>query len=179
MNDVMNNSIIVKMGEMAIVKDPEFKKNLILKTTLGSCVGIILEDRKNGISGLSHIMLPRRFRDDPAIGKYADTAIPALIRHMERKGADVKNMKAYVIGGAAMFGSSSSISNIGEKNYRAVKEILKKYNIPIVLEDVGGNNGRTVIYNHNTGEVNIRVLSGLQKAVKKAEKTKELQGVKV
>ncbi len=180
MMEGLNNSIIVKMGEMAIVKDPGLKKNLVLKTTLGSCVGILLVDRKNGISGLSHIMLPKRYRNDPAIGKYADTAIPALIRHMEKKGADIKNMKAYVIGGAAMFGSSSAISNIGEKNYKAVKEILKNFNIPIVFEDVGGNNGRTVIYDHNTGKVDVKVLSGLKTSVNKSEekKKKKLEGVK-
>ena len=53
---------------------------------LGSCVGIALYDERKKIGGLAHIMLP----DSKAItkrggaGRYADTAIEAMVEEMER-----------------------------------------------------------------------------------------------
>lgn len=150
--------IIVKMGEMAVVWDG-IKEVTMLKTTLGSCIGIVLTDRERNVSGLSHIMLPSRSKDDPVLGKYADTAIPLLIEKIEKRGGKINNLKAYVVGGATMFGNGDLMLNIGMRNYEVVKAILEKYDIPIVYEDVGGNSGRTVTYNHNYDEINVKTLS--------------------
>ncbi len=51
---------------------------------LGSCVGVILHDRVARLGGLAHIVLPdsRGSTDHP--GKFADTAIPAMIGEIER-----------------------------------------------------------------------------------------------
>ena len=160
--------IIVKMGEMAVIKD-KFDSNIILKTTLGSCVGIVCMDRMNKVSGLSHIMLPKMIREDTAIGKYADTAIPAMLNKMKNMGAKIVNIKAYIVGGASMFGNGNELLNVGEKNIEAVREILKKYNIPIIYEDVGGKYGRTVVYYHGTGEIEVKTLNSLLKSKPKTK----------
>ena len=47
---------------------------------------------------------------------------------------------------------------IGVRNIKAVKENLYKFNINIVAEDVGGNYGRTIEFNTNTGKLTIRSL---------------------
>ena len=39
---------------------------------------------------------------------------------------------------------------IGPRNVEAVKEYLKKYSIPIVAEDTGGNSGRTIEFDPAT-----------------------------
>ena len=76
------DTVTVKMAEMDVVTDGRS-----LKTILGSCVGIILRDPERGVSGLAHVMLPARHRDDDATGKYADTAIPALLARLAKAGA--------------------------------------------------------------------------------------------
>ena len=53
------DTVTVKMAEMDVVTDGRR-----LKTILGSCVGIILRDPDRRVSGLAHIMLPARQRDD-------------------------------------------------------------------------------------------------------------------
>ena len=47
--------MIVGVGDMAIATS----RDVILSTfALGSCVGVVLFDHKNGIGGLLHVMLP-------------------------------------------------------------------------------------------------------------------------
>ena len=56
-----------------------------IRTLLGSCVGVVLYDRVARLGGLAHIVLPdsRGAADHP--GKFADTAIPAMIAEIERQ----------------------------------------------------------------------------------------------
>jgi chemotaxis protein CheD len=134
-----------------------------LKTTLGSCVGVVLHDPARGLGGLAHIMLPERLRQDEAVGKYADTAIPSLLAQLEKRGSRRKDIRAYLAGGANMFQSSqdSRIATVGEKNVLAVRKILGSLGIPIHVECTGGAQGRTVIFDSHTGELEVKTLQRL------------------
>jgi chemotaxis protein CheD len=131
-----------------------------LKTTLGSCVGVILHDRVRRLSGLAHIMLPERLRDDDSIGKYADTAIPTLLAQLEQLGSRRRDLRAYLAGGANMFQSSQDrrIATVGEKNLAAVRQILGNLGIPIQHEHTGGEQGRTVVFDGHAGELQVKTL---------------------
>lgn len=134
--------------------------DMLVTYALGSCVGICLYDSINKIAGLSHIMLPSSALS--SIGgndmKFADTAIPILLKKMIEFGAKTIYIKAKIAGGAQMFivDKNTSISNIGNRNVSAVKEVLAKLNIPIVAEDTGKNYGRTVYLNGKDGAVRIK-----------------------
>lgn len=151
-------SIEVKVGisDLNVVLPP--KK--IITIGLGSCVGIGLYDSKLKVAGLAHIMLPdsTQFKNITQSLKFADLAIPILIDKMVKKGCRKKDICAKIAGGASMFNFSDKnmISNIGKRNVQAVKLALKLYHIPIVAEDTGGNNGRTMIIDSNNGLVTIR-----------------------
>jgi len=151
--------ITVKMADMDIVQNSN-GDSIKLKTILGSCVGVILSDKKREIHGLAHIMLPEMKKNDKVVGKYADTAIPLLLKKMELKGSSRKDIKALVLGGASIFTSESDngFMNIGANNIKAARRTLKELKIPIVFEDTGGNNGRTIIFECSTGKVIIKTL---------------------
>ena len=133
----------VKMAEMAVVENSD-----LLKTTLGSCIGLVLQDVGKNISGLAHIMLPEQLRSDDSAGKYADTAIPDLLSRLLKMGGRRQDIRAFVTGGADMFRFSGDkkIATIGERNTEATKRILGELQIPIAYEDTGGEQGRTVIF---------------------------------
>jgi len=157
----MNGAIqVVKMAEISVVKHNGDGPHVQLKTTLGSCVGIILSDQKMRVHGLAHIMLPEKLNRDMTIGKYADTAIPALLTEMKEKGAIKKNISAYLVGGACMFGfnDGTGIAAIGDRNAGAAREMLGSLKIPIVFEETGGNAGRTITFNGETGKVSVKTL---------------------
>ncbi|MEB3101140.1 chemotaxis protein CheD [Ferviditalea candida] len=137
-------------------------KDAVLKTTgLGSCVGVTLYDPDSQIAGMAHIMLPH---SDIArsgqvnIAKYADTALPEMIRLMTLQGAVVSRMKAKLAGGAQMFSflGQNDTMRIGPRNVDSCKDVLKRYSIPIVAEDTGGNFGRTIELYNTTGVLLIR-----------------------
>jgi len=133
-------------------------KGDILRTVLGSCVGICLYDSKNFIGGMSHIMLPTNHVKNSTPQKYADSAIPLLLEKMLSTGADEKNLTAKIFGGATMFKlpSNGLMGDIGKNNINKVKEILASMGIKIIAEDVGGDFGRTIDFIINKGSVSVR-----------------------
>ncbi|HIP16985.1 MAG TPA: chemotaxis protein CheD [Methanothermococcus okinawensis] len=142
--------IRVKIGGLEAAKSPE-----VLETLLGSCVALMLYDRGKRIGGMAHIMLP--YTDNTKIrtpGKYANTAVPALITKLTILGARPNKLIAKIAGGSAMFKGSETM-NIGKKNIESTKKELSKYNIRVVKEDTGGEGSRTVKFYLKDGKVEI------------------------
>ena len=139
-----------------------FSPDKLITVGLGSCVGIAIYDKSAGIGGLAHIMLPdsSQFNKITNQIKFADLAIPILVEDMIKKGAKLRNMNAKIAGGASMFNFSdkSIIMDIGSRNGIAVKNALKILTIPIVAEDIGGNKGRTLIFDTTNGILSIRTV---------------------
>ncbi|WP_125152114.1 chemotaxis protein CheD [Clostridium rectalis] len=134
----------------------------LITVGLGSCIGIALYDKLNKVGGLLHIMLPDSTQFSKVTNplKFADLGIPVLIEKMEQKGAVKRNLKAKIAGGASMFNFSdkSMIMDIGNRNGIAVKKMLKELTIPILSEDIGGNKGRTMVFNTLNGIVQIKTV---------------------
>lgn len=136
------------------------KGDTLVTFALGSCVGICIYDSVKKIAGLSHIMLPNStdFAGSKDIKKYADTAIPELIRQMELRGAKRICMSAKIAGGARMFKnvSNNSLDSIGDRNIVAVKKTLAVHRIPIRAEDTGLDFGRTQYFSSENGVMTIK-----------------------
>lgn len=136
--------------------------NKLITVGLGSCIGIALFDNAKSIGGLAHIMLPdsKAFNTVSNPMKFADLAIPLLLEKVENMGAQKRNIKAKIVGGASMFNFSdkSMIMDIGGRNKNSVKLVLDNLSIPIVGEDCGGNKGRTMIFDTLNGIVQIRTV---------------------
>lgn len=135
----------------------------IITYALGSCIGLALYDARTGVAGLAHIMLPDStdVRGEVNVMKYADTAVPELVRRMERAGAQRFNLVAKMAGGAQMFEvqGTSSLLKIGERNIAATKEALRPLGIRLVAEDTGLNYGRTVELFANGGAFRIKAIN--------------------
>lgn len=155
MTAMIDSTILVRMNDMAFSTGPAR-----LKTTLGSCVGVILHDPQRKVAGLAHIMLPECLRDDPTPCKYADTAIPLLLEGVVREGAGRGSLRAFLLGGACMFHSAveTKITLIGDRNVEAARKVLGGMKIPIVFTDTGGNQGRTIVFDNQKGEVDVRTV---------------------
>ena len=153
------------MGEIIKVGIADLKVgesgDILITVGLGSCVGVCCYDPVAKIGGLSHIMLP----DSSLVGslplkpmKYADTAIPMLVDQMEKKGGVRRRFEVKIAGGARMFHtfSDNGTINIGERNVKAVKEVLNALELKLVGEDTGKNYGRTVELHTDTGRVIVK-----------------------
>ena len=139
-----------------------YSPDKLITVGLGSCVGIAIYDKSLALGGLAHIMLPDSSQFNKVTNeiKFADLAIPILVRDMIKKGAKLRNMRAKIAGGASMFNfaDKSIIMDIGNRNGIAVRNALKVLSIPIIAEDIGGNKGRTLIFDTNSGVLSIRTV---------------------
>ena len=132
----------------------------LITYALGSCIGTCLYDKQAGIAGMSHIMLPdsTTMRDHSNLNrmKFADTALPDIVKEMVKRGASQSRLQAKIAGGAVMFATQTQSFNIGENNIKAVKKALALLRIPIIAEDTGLNFGRTVYFNGSDGKMIVR-----------------------
>ncbi|WP_102028240.1 chemotaxis protein CheD [Salirhabdus sp. Marseille-P4669] len=153
---------IVKVGiaDLNVVQAPQ----KIRTSGLGSCVGVVIFDVSMKIAGLAHVMLPdsNMFRGEQLNrAKYADTAVPDLVEAVLQLGGRKYALKAKMAGGAQMFQftSGNDMMRIGNRNIEEVKNQLDLLHIPIVAEDVGGQNGRTIEFDPSTGLLHIRTVN--------------------
>lgn len=129
----------------------------VIKTyALGSCVAVILYDKKEKIAGMIHLALPNSLvNTDKAKslpGYFADTGLPILLREFKKLGGDRKTTVIKIAGGSSIMDENKTF-DIGKRNSIAVKRILWKQGLGVVKEDIGGKISRTVSIDVDTGRV--------------------------
>ena len=129
---------------------------------LGSCIGLTLYDPQRKTGAMVHIMLPESGGRTDRPGKYADTAIPLLLKELDAIGCNRRALIAKIAGGACMFEYFGTNLNIGERNTEKVRSVLKELGIKVSAENVGGKVGRSVtFFPANGGKVSIRRADGV------------------
>jgi chemotaxis protein CheD len=144
------------MGELAV---SGAEADVLTTIGLGSCVGLVMLDRERRTAGLAHVVFPKA----PAgvevgePGKYADTAVPALVAAMVRLGSLRDALEAVLVGGARMFsfGRTPEI-DIGSSNVNAVQLALADACVPIRATVTGGSIGRSVRVHLDEGSIALR-----------------------
>lgn len=154
LDNIKGKILHIGVAEWKTAKAPD-----ALRTTLGSCVGIVLYSVEKKIGGIAHILLG----EPPAgkivhRGKYARPAMDSLIADLAKFDVKPGMLTARVFGGASMFEAVHShfLQNIGTDNVKAVRAAVEAYKIPILLEETGGNAGRTITLNMEDGSVFMR-----------------------
>lgn len=141
------------MGEMVVSTNPTDE---LVALGLGSCIGLAIVDRRAGVAGLAHIVLPISHPGANTPGKFADTAVPELLGRLRRAGALLRRMEVAIAGGARMFEMSGSL-DIGARNEQAVRAELRKVRLKVRASETGGNQGRTLRVAVGDGTVTVRV----------------------
>ena len=153
---------MVRMGELAISDTPG---DVLVSLGLGSCIGLAVVDKRAGVAGLAHIVLPAATGTPKteSLNKFADHAVPALVDGMVERGASRVFMQASLIGGASMFAGAGL--EVGARNADAVRELVAGRRVPVVAEAVGGSKGRTVRVDVKSGAVSVREAGGTEEVL--------------
>lgn len=132
------------------------RRPAILHTVLGSCVAVCLFDAKRHIGGMTHFLLaespPDVIVSPAAIGKYANLAIPGLVRALELLGADAEDLVAKIAGGARVL-KHSPYGDLPGRNIEAAQKALRAYKIPVVSDATGGIRGRKIEFHSQCGRL--------------------------
>jgi len=143
---------LVGMGQIAFGQAPAR-----LASILGSCIGVSLYHPRTRHAVLAHVILPdSQGRPQSAPGKFADTAIPHMLKLLGQAGAPASGLVAKLAGGANMFGHKGPLQ-IGVANGAAVAKALANVGVRVVSQDIGGNQGRRISLDCATGDIVIEI----------------------
>jgi len=146
---------MIGIGEYRIGSSP------MVTIGLGSCIGLTLYDPNLRLGAMVHIMLPESGGREDRPGKYADTAIPLLVKELVALGSKNRSIVAKIAGGACMFEYFGTGLNIGKRNADKVRILLQECHIQLAAEDIGGKVGRSVTFlPADNGRVLIRRADG-------------------
>jgi len=149
-------------GELYLAREPA-----VIRTILGSCVGVTFWSAKLGIGALCHSLLPR-YPGNAAAGfshtaghRYVDFSIRDLARRFDELGALRKEVEVKLFGGADVLVVSnpgSSRPTVGKMNCETAVEIVRAEGFDLIASSLGGTSGLNLKFNTKTGEVLVRRL---------------------
>jgi chemotaxis protein CheD len=162
--------LIARMAEIVTSQD---ESDVLVAMGLGSCVGVGLLHRTAPVAGLAHIVLPETRPATAVPGKFADTAIPELLRRLRQLGAATEDLSAVLVGGAQMFPPGpNGFPDIGRRNELAVRVALAVAGIDVTAAVTGGKTGRTMRVHLDTGLVTCREAGRMDEPIAYRDMTK-------
>lgn len=137
-------------------------RDLVVVTVLGSCVSVCLRDRRSGIGGMNHFMLPGNDEHSPVSmsARYGVYAMEMLTNQLLKLGADRRQFEAKIFGGANVL-SGLTMANVGPRNVQFVTDYLVTERIPIVASSLLDIYPRKVYFFPASGRVLLKTLKQL------------------
>jgi len=153
--------IYVQPGESHLVHGPA-----MLRTLLGSCVGVTFWHEGLGIAALCHPMLPNHPHKTKgklnlaAARRYVDFAIRDLAAQFDALGARRREVEIKLFGGADVLQvqGHESRPTVGRLNRERALEVLRAEGFNVVASRLGGPRGYHIDFDTATGEVWLRLL---------------------
>lgn len=153
--------VYVQPGESHLVMEPA-----LMRTLLGSCVGIAFWAPEAGVGALCHPMLPRcpnKHPMDPLDARrYVDYAVHDLAAVLDDLRVARRNVQVKIFGGADVLAvprHGSHRPTVGKMNCDMALTVLEQEGFRIVASKLGGTSGIHLQFNTSTGEVLVRQLN--------------------
>jgi chemotaxis protein CheD len=145
-----NDAVKILPGEYFV-----HDEDMLIMTTLGSCIAACIWDRNARIGGMNHFMLPEGSGDS---GRYGSYAMELLINELLKRGASRLTLEAKVFGGGQVI-SGMNTMNVGERNTQFVMDYLKTERITVVSKDVLDIYPRKVCFLPASGKAMVKRLA--------------------
>ena len=132
------------------------RKPHLITTVLGSCVAVCLWNQTSQLGGINHYLLPLWNGEGLPTPKYGNIAIAKLYEKVRAHSNPGDKLIAKVFGGASMWEKTDGLLAVGQRNIDFALETLDTIGISVVAKDLGGHQGRKVIFNSGDGSVLMR-----------------------
>ncbi|PIE21956.1 MAG: chemotaxis protein CheD [Planctomycetota bacterium] len=130
----------------------------VLRAVLGSCVGISVYDPGAKAGALAHCLLPEGDQEDAPPAKFVASALSPLIEAAVESGARREALRVKLAGGAALFTGSAKGQGLGARNVEMARKAIAQEGLKIVAESVGGEKGRVMEFDLETGKASVKVI---------------------
>ncbi len=150
-----NEAVKILPGEYFV-----YHEDILIMTTLGSCIAVCLWDRRARIGGMNHFMLPdgNGSETGTSSGRYGSFAMEILVNEMLKLGATRSTLEAKVFGGGQVLSGMNSL-HVGERNTAFVLDYLKAERMPVVSSDVLDIYPRKVCFLPASGKAMVKRLA--------------------
>ncbi len=137
----------------------------VIFTVLGSCISACVRDRKLGIGGMNHFMLPRdRSGGDSPWGdcsnssatRYGNVAMDRLVHDVLQLGGRREDLEFKVIGGGNVLDMAFEV---GSQNVQFVRDYLRRQGFAAAAEDLGDHFARKLYYSPRSGKARVKRLT--------------------
>lgn len=136
----------------------------IISTVLGSCIAVCIRDKKLGIGGMNHFMLPVSGEDSVELSKsndaarYGNYAMEHLINDILKNGGRRQFLELKIFGGGKIL---SNMTDVGARNIEFIHEYVKTEGFTVLAEDTGDIYPRKVIYHPASGKAHVKRLKSM------------------
>jgi chemotaxis protein CheD len=154
--------VYVNPGEMFLARQPT-----VIRTLLGSCVGVTFWNERLKIGALCHGMLPKCPSDSsnglPPASRYrfVDFAIRDIARQFDELGAQRSEVEVKVFGGGdVLLGENGQLRrpSVGSLNCDSALDVLGAEGFKVIASSLRGTTGLNIHFNTGNGEVRLRRL---------------------
>lgn len=141
--------IFLKPAELVIAEEP-----ILVTTVLGSCISVTLFSPRLRAGAICHAVLPSG--EDQKTSKYVDQSVRYMLNYFRQRDIAPDELVAKLFGGSDMFtqiNAKSKDRTVGAQNIRAALDSLSSSGLEPAALDIGGPQGRKLIFYSHTGEV--------------------------
>lgn len=135
------------------------RADVMMATTLGSCVTACIHDPVRGVGGMNHFLLPdvpeSELQGAGSGARYGSVAMERLINALLALGAERRRLQVKLFGGARVIESSY---DIGGLNSRFALEYVRAEGLILAGHDLGGASARRIHYFPHSGRAMRRML---------------------
>ncbi|MFO7812004.1 MAG: chemotaxis protein CheD [Pelovirga sp.] len=136
-----------------------------VSTILGSCIAVVLYSSSHMAGAICHAMLPYNHKNPGQVSrtdfKYVDSSIHYMVDCLEAHKIKRQQLIAKVFGGGDVLRAVAGIraKTVGQQNIEAAFAVLDSYRLPVTAKDLGGEQGRKLIFYPHTGQVFLKRLN--------------------
>ncbi|HTX35228.1 MAG TPA: chemotaxis protein CheD [Bryobacteraceae bacterium] len=153
--------VSLQPGQLYLARSPA-----ILRTILGSCVGVTFWSARLRVGALCHGVLPRcpPHTTCKEGHRYVDFSIRYLAEEFDALGVARQELDIKLFGGADVLPVATAPPcrpTVGAMNCEAALAVLQAEGLRVGASDLGGTRGRTLRFHTGTGEVLLQRLNRL------------------
>jgi len=147
----VQHKIYLHPAELVVAAEPTE-----VATVLGSCISVIFFHPRRRYGAICHAVLPTGHGEH---SRFVDQSIHAMLAFFARHQIKPCDLVTKVFGGADMFSqfaTRASARTVGAQNISMALDTLRDLGIYPSALDIGGQQGRKLLFFSHTGEVYLK-----------------------